>query len=117
VSPTPEQRAEVRRIAKEISKVGFVLPGTITERRLTCRTTGCHCHDDTPQLHGPYWYWTRKVKAKTVSQSLSPEQVEDYRPWLENERKLRALVRQLESLGVSIVDEDPRTPRRRPPSA
>ena len=32
VPPTPDQRAEARRIAKAISKVGFVLPGTLLER-------------------------------------------------------------------------------------
>ena len=113
MTPNPEQRAEARRITKEIAKVGFVLPGSLTERRLTCIHGGCHCHDDPPQLHGPYWYWTRKVRAKTVSRVLSPEQVEEYRPWMDNERRLRALVRELEQLGLTIVEGDPRTPRRR----
>lgn len=111
--PSPEQRAEARRIAREMAKVGFVLPGTVLERRLTCTHEGCHCHADPPQLHGPYWYWTRKVAAKTVSRVLSAEQVEEYRPWLDNERRLRALVRQLEQIGLQIVEDDPRTPRRR----
>ena len=113
MAPNPEQRAEARRITKEIATVGFVLPGSLTERRLTCIHGGCHCHDDPPQLHGPYWYWTRKVRAKTVSRVLSPEQVEEYRPWMDNERRLRALVRELEQLGLTIVEGDPRTPRRR----
>jgi len=56
VSVTPEQRAEARRIAREISKVGFVLPGTVTKRYLTCTHQGCKCHGDPPSLHGPYWY-------------------------------------------------------------
>ncbi|MHB8329090.1 MAG: DUF6788 family protein [Acidimicrobiales bacterium] len=112
VPTSPEQRAEMRRIAKEMAKVGFVLPGTLLERRLTCTHGGCHCHDDPPQLHGPYWYWTRKVSAKTVSRVISPEQVEEYRPWIDNERRLRALVRQLEQLGLQVIEDDPRTPRR-----
>lgn len=92
--------------------MGFVLPGSLTERRLTCTTAGCHCHDDPPQLHGPYWYWTRKVNAKTVSRMLSPEQVLEYQPWMDNERRLRSLVKELEQLGLQIVEDDPRTPRR-----
>ncbi|MGO9909994.1 MAG: DUF6788 family protein [Acidimicrobiales bacterium] len=111
--PTAEQRAEARRIANEIAKVGFTLPGTLLERYLTCRTVGCHCHSDPPQLHGPYWYWTRKVNAKTVSRTLSAEQADEYRQWFDNEKKLRALVHELEELGMSIVADDPRTPRRR----
>jgi len=113
MSPSREQRVKARRIANEIAKVGFVLPGSLTERRLTCTHQGCHCHDDPPQLHGPYWYWTRKVAAKTISRVLTPEQVAEYRPWMENERRLRTLVRELEQLGLQIVENDPRTPRRR----
>lgn len=110
---TPEQRAEARRISKEIAQVGFVLPGTVSKRYLTCTHEGCKCHSDPPSLHGPYWYWTRKVRAKTVSRSLSPEQVEEYEPWFENEKRLRSLVRQLEDLSLSIAENDPRTPKRR----
>ncbi|MHB8329063.1 MAG: DUF6788 family protein [Acidimicrobiales bacterium] len=113
MAPTAEQRAEVRRIAKELAKVGFVLPGTLLERRLTCTHAGCRCHDDPPRLHGPYWYWTRKVRSKTVSRVLSREQVEEYQPWFDNEKRLRELVRQLEELSLSIVESDPRSPRRR----
>ena len=114
--PTPDQRAEARRIAKEFSKVGFVLPGTLLERRFRCTHAGCACHGDPPRLHGPYWYWTRKVGAKTVSTVLSPEQVADYSPWFDAEKRLRALTRELERLSLSVVEADARTPKRRPPS-
>lgn len=35
-------------------------------------TPGCRCKADPPQLHGPYWQWTRKVAGKTVT--LPPPQ-------------------------------------------
>jgi hypothetical protein len=113
VLPTPEQRAEARRIGREIAKVGFALPGTLSERYLTCTHVGCHCHADPPNLHGPYWYWTRKVHAKTVSRSLSREQAAEYQPWFENEKRLRLLVHELEELSMSILEADPRSPKRR----
>ena len=113
MAPTPSQRADARRLAKAISAVGFVLPGTLLERYLTCTHPGCRCHGDPPRLHGPYWYWTRKVNAKTVSRVLSADQVNDYRPWFDNQKRLRGLLRELEELSLSIVDADPRTPKRR----
>jgi hypothetical protein len=116
VDLTRSQRAEARRIINDMAKVGFVLPGTLLERHLTCTHPGCACHGGPPRLHGPYWYWTRKVNAKTVSRMLSAEQVDDYRSWFEAEKHLRALVHELEELGLSIVEADPRTPRRRPPA-
>lgn len=108
-----EQAAEQARIAGELAKVGFVLPGSLTERRLACTHAGCHCHDEPPMLHGPYFQWSRKVAAKTVSKTLSAEQVEEYGPWIDNEKRLRALVRELETLALSVLESDPRTPKRR----
>ena len=111
--PSSTQRAEARRIAKAISEVGFCLPGTLLERYLHCQSPGCRCKAEPPQLHGPYWYWTRKVNAKTVSRVLSAEQAEEYQAWFDNERTLRQLVHELEELSMAVADEDPRWPKRR----
>jgi hypothetical protein len=108
-----KQRKEQARIARALGEMGFALPGSLTERRFTCTHAGCHCHADPPVLHGPYIQWSRKVAGKTVSRTLSPEQVADYQAWFDNERRLRVLVRELEGLSLSIVESDPRTPRRR----
>ena len=113
MTPSVPDRARARAIAKEIAAIGFVLPGTLSERYLTCTHAGCRCHGDPPQLHGPYWYWTRKVDAKTVSKMLSPDQVADYQAWFDNRKRLRELVGELEALGLSVVEADPRTLRRR----
>jgi hypothetical protein len=110
---SPKQLEEQARIAEALGEIGFVLPGSLTERRFSCTHGGCHCHKDPPVLHGPYLQWSRKVAGKTVSRTLSPDQVADYRPWFDNERRLRALVHQLEVLSLSIVEVDPRTPQRR----
>ena len=107
------QRAEQARIASQLAEVGFVLPGSLAERRLRCSHPGCHCHDEEPQLHGPYWYLTRKVAGKTVTKMLAPDQAVEYRALIENGRRLRGLVRELEDLGLSILEGDSRTPRRR----
>jgi hypothetical protein len=111
--PSAEQRTTARRIGREIAKIGFVLPGTVTERYLTCTHSGCSCHADPPRLHGPYWYWTRKVNGKTVTKSLRQEQVADYEEWFANEKRLRQLVKELESLSLEIVASDPRSPKAR----
>ena len=79
------------RVAAEIAALGPVLPGTILARSMRCRSPGCHCHADPPHLHGPYWFWTRKVEAKTVSQVLRPEQADEYRSWSETDRRLRTI--------------------------
>jgi hypothetical protein len=113
MTPSAPERARAKAIAREIAAIGFVLPGTLSERYLACTHAGCRCHCDPPQLHGPYWYWTRKVDAKTVSKVLSPDQVADYQEWFDNRRRLRKLVGELEELSLSVIGADPRSPRRR----
>jgi|ERR1700722_1517850 len=110
---SPELRAERRRIVGAIAKIGPVVPGTLLERSLACSNPRCRCHADPPQLHGPYWYWTRKVNNKTVSQILNLEQVAEYKEWFDNERKLRALVSELEALGIHAIESDPRSKTKR----
>lgn len=111
VSPTPAQRAHARRIARALAEIGFALPGTLTERMTRCGRANCRCHADPPVLHGPYHQWTRKIGGKTVTRLLTDDQLADYRPWLDNERQLRFLVAELETLSLAIAEADPRWQR------
>jgi len=112
VSPTPAQHAQAARIAAEITaglaQAGFALPGTLTERMTRCGYPGCRCHADPPRLHGPYHQWTRKIGRKTVTRILTDDQLADYQPWFDNQRRLRALIAELETLSQEIADNDPR---------
>jgi hypothetical protein len=108
-----EKEAMRARLVAELSAIGPVLSGTLSERRLTCTHAGCHCHETPPKLHGPYWYLTRKVAGKTVSRSLTKEQATEYQVLIDNGRRLRQLVRELEALGLLMLEADPRSPKRR----
>jgi hypothetical protein len=99
---------ERARIATQLAEIDRFLPGTVSERIGPCGKPTCRCHADPPRLHGPYISWTRKVKAKTVTRLLSPEQWADYRPWFENARRLRELLAELEALSLQELDADPR---------
>jgi hypothetical protein len=114
VEPTPAQRAEIARITAEIAALGPSLPGSVTTRLGPCGKEACSCKADPPRLHGPYRSWTRKVAAKTVTRHLSEEQLQEYQPYFDNARRLRALVAELEAVTLAIVENDPRwdTPSR-----
>jgi hypothetical protein len=112
VEPSAEQKAEARQIADELAAIagtGKVLAGTITERRTHCGKPGCRCMADPPQPHGPYYQWTRKVRAKTVGRWISAEQHDDYQAWIDNHRRIRQLLTRLEALGEAALDADPRS--------
>ena len=104
VSPTRRQQARAAAIAAELASLGLALPGTLIERHVRCGKPGCRCHADPPDLHGPYWQWTRKVAGKTVTRLVPDDQLDNYRQWLDNHRRLRALVAELETLTLAIAD-------------
>jgi len=100
MSKNPDHKRAAQ-IHAEIAALGPCLPGTISERWLRCGNPRCRCRDEnSDQRHGPYLYWTRKVSAKTASKLLSPEQADRYRPWLQNDKRLHDLVRELETLAI-----------------
>jgi hypothetical protein len=111
-----DHQAEAAKIAAELAVIagtGMVLPGSVTERRTRCGRANCGCHADPPRLHGPYWQWTRKVAAKTVCRWLSAEQHDDYKTWIDNDRRIRELLTRLETLGAAALEADPRLHRQR----
>jgi len=110
---TPTQRRTARRLAAELATIGPVLPGTVLRRETRCGRANCRCHADPPQLHGPYWWWTRSVGGKTVTRMLSDEIYEDYRVYFEDQRRARALLTALEGLGLTALEADPRYGQRR----
>jgi hypothetical protein len=102
-SRSPEQ--SLRELRAELAEIDFVLPGTINVAMNRCGKPSCACHADPPKLHGPYVTWTRKVSGKTVTRRLTPEQLERYRPWFENRRRLRELVSELEALSLETAEQ------------
>ena len=98
------------KITAEIAALGLPLPGSLVERRTRCGNTGCRCHANPPQLHGPYLTWTRKVDNKTVTRTLDVTQADALRPLLDNSRRLRELVTELEALALQHVKDDPTQP-------
>lgn len=73
---------------------------------MRCGRSGCKCHADPPQLHGPYWQWTRKVNNKTVTRWLTAEQAADCQRAIDNDRRIRELVARLQALAIQRLEPD-----------
>ena len=116
-SATVNAERRQRQIADEIAALGLCLPGSLVERTTRCGSPRCRCHSDPSYLHGPYPSWIRKVGAKTVTRTLSPAQLERYRPLFDNTKRLRELISELETLSAEVIEQAEgwtRTMRRHP---
>ncbi|MGH8296280.1 MAG: DUF6788 family protein, partial [Steroidobacteraceae bacterium] len=101
-----QARTRKRQILDEITRLDFCLPGSLVERTTRCSTPTCHCQQDPTQRHGPYPSWIRKVGARTVTHTLTPEQAKQYRPWFDNTRRLRELVGELEAVSAQVAADN-----------
>jgi hypothetical protein len=122
MEPSPAQLAARDRIAAELARAGFALPGTLTVRAYACGKQNCRCHADPPRLHGPYAEWTRKIGGKTITRRLAPRELAEYQPLFDNAKKLRALLAELQDLTLEIIeagnsprDHEPAEPQKPPP--
>ena len=95
---------EYQRLTARLSETGFIWPGHIQRRYLTCGKPNCVCHTDPEARHGPYTYWTSKKNKKTVSRLLRPEEADLLEEWINNRRKLEAVVRQMKGLSKKAAN-------------
>jgi len=104
-SATVNAERRQRQIAEEIARLGLCLPGSLVERTTRCGSARCRCHSDPSQLHGPYPSRIRKVGTRTFTRTLSPAQLERYRPLFDNTKRLRELISELETLSAEAVEQ------------
>lgn len=102
--PDRDEEAQLRRIVTELARLGFCLPGSIVQRRLTRGNQGCRCEAEPPVLHGPYHHWTRKINGETAGRYLSEDQLLRYKQWFANAKRARELLGEPEALSLGIAE-------------
>ena len=51
----------------------------------------------------PVTYWTRKVRGKTVGLHLTEDELILYREWIENNRELQRLVKEMRHISSRVL--------------
>ena len=115
-------RARFAELKRELSQIGPFRRGTLQERYAKCPRPRCRCRGNPPQLHGPLYHWTRKVKAKTVSVYLSAEQARMTHEWIANARRLDEILEEMQEVSLRVTErllppKPPRKPGKRRPGA
>lgn len=104
--PTAAERRKQEVLARRLAEAGFVLPGSLFTRHMRCGKASCRCHDEPPDLHGPYQQWTRTTQGKPLTRMLSDNVADRYREWFDNARRARQTLSELEALSTGIVERD-----------
>lgn len=97
-----EKRFEM--LKREILKLGFVRPGSLIRRFTPCGNPNCSCMARPPKLHGPYFQWTYKVAGKTKTLRLSQPQARLCEQWVHNHKRMKRLLRMMETLSLKETD-------------
>jgi hypothetical protein len=87
--------ARYNALAAQLKGIGLILQGTITERIIEPL-------NNKEKVYGPYYQWTRKIRAKTITVNLSHSQVKEYQTAIDNNRKLETTIKDMRELSLKI---------------
>lgn len=87
------------RLREQLARTGWISEGYVQDRG--------------PGAGGPCYQWTRKVKGKTVSVALSPEQYYWLKEAIANWRKLQTILKEMQRLSRQVLFETLPHPKRR----
>lgn len=93
-----ELEDHLKQLVGFLDNIGFIWPGTINRRYLTCGRAYCACKTDPDKRHGPYPYWTTKISNKTVSRKLSDEEADILEQWIENRRYMESIIEKMKHI-------------------
>jgi len=95
---------QFRTLKASVADLGPFRRGTVLRRFVTCQSPSCRCHATPPKLHGPYYDWSRKVKGKTVTVRVTPEQARLLKQWIANARQLDKIVADMLRVSEHITE-------------
>jgi len=93
-----------RTLAAQLADIGYIAAGSLAQRHNRCGKPNCHCRDEPPQLHGPYWQWTAKVNGKTVNRRLTQAEAKLYQEWIDNDRRQRAIIAKMREVAATATE-------------
>lgn len=87
-----DHSARIRRIKGALSRLGPVLPGTLSTQWNVCGNPGCRCKDPkTPRKHGPYYQLSFTVDGKSSSLFVKKPDLKALRECIRRYKRFRAL--------------------------
>ena len=83
---------EIERIKKDLSELGDLRPGSLSQQYNVCGKPTCRCKASPPEKHGPYYQVSYTRKGRSGTTFVSQEAVASVKRQLKNYARLRQLV-------------------------
>jgi len=90
-------------LKKQLLKIGYICQGSVGRVYTRCGNDYCPCAKNERHKHGPYYLWTRKEKAKTVSKRLDKMRVERLKSYIKNFRSLKNTIKKMKQLSEKAI--------------
>jgi hypothetical protein len=103
----------IEHIKAELTTLGPLRPGTLSQQYNVCGTPGCHCKDDPPKKHGPYAQLSYTWRARSRSEFVREDEIPQVQEQLRNYTRLRQLFDQWIDAAIELARLE-RQERRRP---
>jgi len=108
MSNSNDEQQEIKRrieeIRGELSALGPMRPGSISEQYNVCGTPGCRCKDpEDPQKHGPYYHLNYSWRGKSRTEFVRAEDVGEVRERLATYKRFKALTGEWVDLSVELA--------------
>jgi len=102
--------SQISKIKEELSSLGDLRPGSLSEQYNVCGSPKCRCKDDPPKKHGPYYQISLTRKGKSRSKFVKKKDVASVKKQLKNYARLRTLIEKwidlAEELCLLKMDQD-----------
>ena len=112
----PELEHRRQEIQTEISQLGLMRQGSLSETYRKCGKPTCHCARKDGAKHGPIYLLTRKDEhQKTVGQAIPPAFLDITRTQIQEYHHFRDLCQELVAVNDAICALTIRKPQESPP--
>ncbi len=93
----PKPSNKYRQLQKCFLGLNWILQGSVLERFYTIKV------GDKPKRCGPYYSWTRKIHAKTVTTALSKSQYQVLKGAIANQRQASKILTRMRKMSESVL--------------
>ncbi len=98
-----EWQERIQEIRKDLSELGDMRPGSLSEQYNVCGNPTCRCKDPkNPQKHGPYHQLSYTHKGKSTTEFVKKDKVNEMKRQIRNYRMFKKLTDEWIDLSVKI---------------